>query len=185
MEVRCEVHFLEALPTECPMKRRLGGPQTWSENSEEQKISYPEGKLIYIQDWPAFSTDIIKPAQSRLLWKTFSKILSTVWLDWYPVWIRCGKSVGVGLNVGAVNVLANSRAQCTCVENKTKWALRPKEIDTEETEERRKARELLGTEKAEECCSMHTRRRHVITFSKHTRQKRKIRRERKAKQLYT
>jgi hypothetical protein len=48
MEMNGEFHFLEALFKECPMKRRLGGPQAWSENSGEQKISYPEGKLIYI-----------------------------------------------------------------------------------------------------------------------------------------
>jgi len=117
--------------------------------------------------------------------KNFSEILSTVWLDQVQVWIWCGKIVGVGLNVGKINVLANSRAQCTCVENKTNWALRPKEIDTEEIEERGKARELLGTQKAEECRSVDTRRRHVITFSKHTRQKRESCRERKTKQLRT
>jgi len=43
MEVRGEVHFLEALPTECPMKSMLGGPQTWSESSGEEKFSYLKG----------------------------------------------------------------------------------------------------------------------------------------------
>jgi hypothetical protein len=48
MVVSGEFHLLEALLKEYPMKRRLGGPLPWSDNSGKQKISYPEGKLIYI-----------------------------------------------------------------------------------------------------------------------------------------